>query len=93
MKDSTKENVDNYSQMSNKELIKNIRNIAFEYTKISVENYRRRINKIFSEEELDEVRSIEFITTSTMLESVGLKGKDMENTMKEFIHKIDDPNR
>lgn len=83
----------NYSQMPNKEFIENLRTISFQYAKISIENYRRRINNMFSEEDLDEVRTIEFLTTSMALEGANLKGEDMEDTIKEFLNKFDDPNR
>jgi len=82
-----------YTQMSNKEFIENLRTISFQYSKISVENYRRRENKLFSEEELEEVRTIEFLSVSEMLEGAKLKGKDMEDATKEFLYKFDDPNR
>lgn len=82
-----------YTQMSNNEFIENLRTSAFQHAKISVENYRRRENNLFSEEELEEVRIIEFLSVSKMLEGVNLKGRDMENAMKEFLYKIDNPNR
>lgn len=81
-----------YTQMSNKEFIENLRISAFQHAKISVENFRRRENNLFSEEELEEVRNIEILSVSMMLERVKLKGEDMEGAVKEFLHKFDDPN-
>lgn len=89
----TEMNEINYTQMSNEEFIQNLRTIAFQYAKISVENYRRRINNSFTDEELEEVRNIEFLSTAMMIDSVNLKGRDMEGIIKEFLHKFDDPNR
>ena len=82
-----------YTQIPNEEFIENLRISTFRHAKISVENFRRRENNLFSEEELDEVRNIEVLSVSMMLESVKLKGEDMEGAVKEFLHKFDDPNR
>ena len=85
--------MEDYSQMLNKEFIEILRNISYEYTRVSMENYKRRINKSFSEEELNDVRNIEFVMCSKLLEYANLKGKDMESSLKEFLNKFDDPNR
>ena len=83
----------NYEQIPNKEFIEKLRDSAFQHAKVSVENYRRRENNLFSEEELEEVRTIEFLSTSKMLEGANLKGKDIEDVVRGFLHKFDDPNR
>lgn len=79
----------NYEKMANKEFIDNLRNIAFQNAKISIENYRRRVNNMFFEEELDKVRNIEFISTSMMLEGANVKAKEVEGILKRFLDKFD----